>query len=125
MTLIRNEKTVNILSLLASTSTLICCAIPAFFVFLGAGATLASLVTTFPFLISLSSYKTSITITTFLILLIVGYLNYRTYYLPCPTDPVLRQACAISRRKSRLLYYFSVTIFLFSTTFTYVIPRIF
>ena len=81
MTLIRNEKTVNILSLLASTSTLICCAIPAFFVFLGAGATLASLVTTFPFLISLSSYKTSITITTFLILLIVGYLNYRTYYL--------------------------------------------
>ena len=124
MTLIRNDKTANILSLLASTSTLICCAIPALFVLLGAGATLASLVTTFPFLISLSVYKSSITITTFAILLIVGYFNYRTYYLPCPTDPVLGQACTTSRRKSRLIYCFSVIIFLFSTFFTYVAPRI-
>ena len=125
MRLIRKDKSVNILSLLASTSTLLCCALPAFFIFLGAGATLASLVTAFPFLVSLSKYKIGITITTLLILLIVGYLNYRTYHLPCPSEPALGKACEISRRKSRLIYYFSVTIFLFSTTFTYVIPRIF
>jgi hypothetical protein len=38
----------SLLSLFASSSTLICCAIPALLVSLGAGAALASLVAVFP-----------------------------------------------------------------------------
>ena len=45
------DKSVNFLSLFASSSTLICCALPAMFVALGAGASFAALVTNFPFLI--------------------------------------------------------------------------
>ena len=56
------DKTANFFSLFASTSTLICCALPAIFVAIGAGATFASLVSSFPFLITLSKYKLYITL---------------------------------------------------------------
>ena len=56
-----NEKAANFFALFASSSTLVCCALPAIFVGLGAGASFASLVSTFPFLITLSQYKLYIT----------------------------------------------------------------
>ena len=45
------------LSLFASAGTLVCCALPALFVTLGAGAALAGLVGEFPQLVWLSTYK--------------------------------------------------------------------
>ena len=110
-------------SLFASSSTLICCALPAIFVALGAGASFASLITVFPFLITLSQYKTYITLLAFLLILLAGYINYKTYYMPCPADPELGRACSETRKKSRYLYYASVAIFLFATIFTYIVPR--
>ena len=50
----------GLITLFASSSTLICCALPALFVLLGAGATFASLVNFFPQLIIISQYKISI-----------------------------------------------------------------
>ncbi len=47
----------SILSLFTSFSTLICCALPALLVTLGMGAVLAGLVTSLPFLVTLSNYK--------------------------------------------------------------------
>lgn len=47
----------SILSLFTSFSTLICCALPALLVTLGLGAVLAGLVTSLPFLVTLSTYK--------------------------------------------------------------------
>ena len=47
-----NEKAANFFALFASSSTLVCCALPAIFVALGAGASFASLVSSFPFLIT-------------------------------------------------------------------------
>ena len=118
-----HDKTSNFFSLLASSSTLICCALPAIFVALGAGASFASLITIFPFLITLSQYKTYITLLAFLLILLAGYINYKTYYMPCPADPELGRACSETRKKSRYLYYASVAIFLFATIFTYIVPR--
>ena len=66
------DKTANFFSLFASSSTLVCCAMPALFVALGAGATFASLITIFPFLIVLSQYKIQITIAAFVMLAIAG-----------------------------------------------------
>lgn len=116
------DKSVNFLSLFASSSTLICCALPAMFIALGAGATFASVITSFPFLIVLSQYKISITIFAFIMIIAAGYANYKTYHMPCPADPDLGRECLKTRRRSRVLYYFSTLIFIFATLFTYVVP---
>jgi|TARA_B100001093_G_scaffold429565_1_gene424878 hypothetical protein len=118
-----NDKTSNFLSLFASSSTLVCCALPAIFVALGAGASFASLITAFPFLIVVSQYKTSITLFAVVMIVIAGYVNYKTYYMPCPVDPDLGRACKQTRKKSRYIYYVSVGIFIFASIFTYIVPR--
>jgi len=118
------DKTANFFSLFASSSTLICCALPALFVLLGAGATFASLITTFPFLITLSQYKLEITFFALTMIAIAGYVNYKTYYMPCPADPEIGRQCMRTRKRSRIIYYISVSIFIFATIFTYVVPSI-
>ena len=120
-----NYKTANFFSLFTSSSTLICCALPAVFVLIGAGASFASLLSVFPFLIILSKYKLAITAAAFAVIVLAGYVNYKTYYMPCPVDPEAGRACKQTRKNSRLIYYVSVAIFCFSTIFTYIIPRFF
>ena len=119
-----NDKALNFLTLFASSSTLICCALPALFIVLGAGASFVNLITIFPFLITLSKYKLTISLFAFFSILIGGYINYKTYYLSCPTDPFLGRACMRTRKRSRLIYYISVAIFLFASVFTYIIPEV-
>ncbi|MDA9904821.1 hypothetical protein N9D00_04875 [Hyphomicrobiales bacterium] len=119
-----NDKAANFLSLFASSSTLICCALPSLFIVLGAGASFANLIIIFPFLITLSKYKLTISLLAFSSILIGGYINYKTYYLSCPADPVLGRACMRTRKRSRLIYYISVSIFLFASILTYIIPGV-
>ena len=113
---------IAIISLFASSSTLICCALPALFVFIGAGATFASLVNIFPQLIIISHYKIQISIGTLIILLIAGILIKKSDSLPCPIDPKLRNICLKTRKKSKAMYYISVIIFLSASFFTYLLP---
>tara|TARA_B100001741_G_C16305701_1_gene483414 strand:+ start:50 stop:460 length:411 start_codon:yes stop_codon:yes gene_type:complete len=120
----RLNKVTNWLSLFASTSTLICCALPSFFVLLGAGASFVSLLSFFPFLITISEYKIFVSLTAVFFISVAGYINYKTYYLPCPADPVLGEICNKTRRRSRILYYFSVILFLFASFLTYIMPKI-
>lgn len=118
-----NNKAVNFFTLFLASSTLICCALPALFVLIGAGATLASLVTALPLLPLLSQYKIYISLGALVSIIIAGYLNYRTSLLPCPSDLELGKACMRARDRSRHLYFLSLVIFLFATALTYVIPR--
>ena len=119
-----DDKTTNFISLFASSSTLICCALPAIFVVLGAGASFASLITVFPFLITLSQYKLYITLFALIMLVLAGYINYKTFYMPCPADPKLGKLCMKTRKRSRYIYYLSLLLFIFATIFTYIIPRL-
>ena len=119
-----NERAANFFSLFASSSTLICCALPSLFVVLGAGASFASLLTVFPFLIVLSQYKLAISFTAFTTIALAGFAHYKTARLPCPADPELGRACLQSRRRARLVYYVSISIFTFATIFTYLVPRV-
>ena len=116
------DNTANIFSLFASSSTLICCALPSLFVALGAGASFASLITYIPFLITLSHYKVEITLFALVMIVMAGYVNYRTYHMPCPADPELGRLCMQTRRRSRILYYISLVIFIFASIFTYLVP---
>ena len=119
-----NDRAANFFSLFASSSTLICCALPSLFVVLGAGASFASLLTSFPFLIVLSKYKVTISLIALATIALTGIVHYKTARLPCPADPELGRACLRLRKRARALYYVSVGIFVFATSFTYLIPRV-
>ena len=119
-----NNYLVNFISLIVSSSTLICCALPAVLVSLGAGASFASLIATFPFLITLSEFKIHISLFALLMILIAGYSTYRVKRLPCPSDPELGKVCLQTRQRSQYVYYFSLCLFLCASVFTYIIPHI-
>ena len=124
MSQIKESNGLGLLALLASSSTLICCALPAMFVSLGAGATLASIVNIFPELIIISKYKVYISVFTLLFLVIAGILIKNASLQPCPTDPNLRDICVKTRKKSLVIYIISVFIFTFASIFTYIIPTL-
>ena len=118
----KNNST-NFISLFLSTSTLVCCAMPALFVALGAGASFASLMSFLPFLAILSQYKIAITCFAAVMLIIAGFANFKSQYAPCPTDPQLAKLCMQTRRRSAFIFALSITIFTLSTIFTYIVPR--
>src|SRR3954469_10860195 len=53
----RRSGLLNYLSLFTSLSTLLCCALPSLLVLLGLGATVASVLSSVPWLVSLSRHK--------------------------------------------------------------------
>ncbi len=124
MSQIKESNGLGLLSLLASSSTLICCALPALFVSLGAGATLASIVNVFPELIIISKYKIYISAFALLFLIVAGILIKNASVQPCPTDPNLRDICIKTRKKSKIIYIISVFIFTFASIFTYIVPTL-
>ena len=67
----------SLISLFASSSTLICCAIPALLVSLGAGATLASLVAVFPKIVWISEHKEEIFLLSASLMFVGGLLQWR------------------------------------------------
>ena len=79
-------------SLFASTNTLICCALPIILVSLSLGATVATLTSNLPFLITLSLQKAWVFTGSGMMLLLSGWLIYRPD-LACPTDPELGRVC--------------------------------
>ena len=112
----------SLVSVFTSSGTLICCALPALLVSLGAGATLAGLVSTFPQLIWLSEHKLAVFSLAGLMLAGAGFLQWRARFLPCPADPKLAAACTRTRRVSQWIYGVSVAIYLIGVLFAFVLP---
>ena len=112
----------SLASLFASSSTLVCCALPALLVGLGAGAALSSLVSVFPQIVWLSDHKELLFIVATSLTLGSGVLQWRNRSAPCPSDPALRQACLSTRRTSLRLYGVSVAVLLVGAWFAFVQP---
>lgn len=112
----------SVLSLFASSSTLICCALPALLVALGAGAALSTLVSAVPQLVWVSEHKEVVFVFAGLMLSASGVLQWRNRYAPCPTDPALRNACLRTRAWSLRVYGFSVLLYLVGGWFAFVAP---
>ena len=74
-------------ALLASSATLVCCVLPALLVALGAGATLAGLVTAVPQLVWLSEHKPPVFGIAIAFMTISGAALWYGRSLPCPADP--------------------------------------
>ena len=109
-------------ALLASSGTLVCCALPALLVTLGAGAVLSSLVAAVPQLVWLSEHKALVFGFAALMLGVAGSLQWRQRHAPCPIDATLRDACLRTRRTSRRVYFASVTLFAVGAWFAFVQP---
>ncbi len=114
----------SLVTVFTSSSTLICCALPALLVSVGAGATLAGLVSTFPQLVWLSEHKLGVFGIAGVMLVIAGVLQYRARFLPCPADPQLAAACLRARRLSQVIYGVSVALYVTGFGFAFVLPAL-
>ena len=119
---LKQTKTASLLSLFTSGSTLVCCALPALLVTLGAGATLSSLISFVPQLAWFSEYKAGVFGTATVMLITSGIMQWRARSVPCPLDPVLAFACTRTRKTSLLIYLFSVGMYLLGGFFAFVAP---
>lgn len=122
MTHLKHTKLASMFSLFTSGGTLICCALPALLVGIGAGAAMSSLVTNVPQLVWFSEHKVEVFLFAALMLLLSGGLQWRARRLPCPADPALAAACMATRKVSWHVYLFSVLIFLIGGFFAFVAP---
>jgi hypothetical protein len=109
-------------SLLASGSTLVCCALPALLVTLGAGAALSTLVAAVPQIVWISEHKELVFGTAVVLMAAGGWVQWANRSAPCPIDPKLRDACLRTRRFSARLYLFSLLLLVVGGWFAFVQP---
>ncbi len=114
----------SLVTLFASSSTLICCALPALLVTLGAGATLSTFISIFPKIVWISEHKIEVFTFAGVMLTISGYMQWRGRLAPCPVDPVLRNACIKTRKASLIIYSFSLLLYLTGGWFAFIQPLI-
>ena len=115
---------VAIAVLLANTTTLVCCVLPATLVSLGAGAVLVGLVSAVPQLIWLSEHKSLVFGVAAGLLASGGVAIFWAWRQPCPTDPNLGRKCMRLRRASVWLYGASAGMFMLGALFVLVLPRV-
>jgi hypothetical protein len=109
-------------ALAASSGTLICCALPALLVALGAGAALAGLVSVFPQIVWLSEHKAPVFGVAAVAMALGGWMQWRNRSAPCPTEPALREACLRTRRTSARVYAASLACLALGAWFAFVQP---
>jgi hypothetical protein len=120
--LVSTAKRANVLSLFTSSSTLICCALPATLVAIGSAATLTSLISHFPQLIWLSEHKNLVFGIAAAMLVLAGILQWQARQAPCPIDPTLAKICTATRKQSLWVYIASVLIFMIGAFFAFIAP---
>ncbi len=108
---------VSLLALFTSTGTLLCCAMPVAIATFAGGAAVASLASSFPFLITLSRYKFYIFLVAGILLFISGFLIYR----PRKNDtcPAYEGNCEVAGRFSKFTFWISLFIFSVGFFFAY------
>lgn len=97
------------ITLLTSSGTLICCALPIVLVTLGFGATVAALTQALPFLVFLSVHKAWVFSLSAIMLVVSAGLIYRSKRA-CPTDPQLAVFCDQARGWNVRLFWLSLII---------------
>ncbi|MEO1575617.1 MAG: hypothetical protein AAFU65_11735 [Pseudomonadota bacterium] len=106
-------------ALFLSASTLLCCALPALLVTLGAGAAMASLTANVPGLMWLSAHKNALFLIAGVLLAISLILRFRTRNAPCPVDPAQAAACGRLRRIGGVIQGIAVAAYLTGGFFAY------
>ena len=113
------------LSLFASTSTLLCCALPALLITIGAGAVMAGLTAAVPGIMWLSANKGPLFIASGVLLSASALMQWRARNAPCPADPEQAAACNALRVLSRRILIVSSAVYATGVFFAYLWPAIF
>lgn len=120
----RKSHLLSFLNLFTSLGTIICCALPALLVSIGAGAVLAGLVSSVPQLVALSKYKEIVFLTAGILLIITGYLQWHSRSAPCPSDPEQARTCMQIRKINMYVYTTSVFLYLIGFFFAFIAIKI-
>jgi hypothetical protein len=99
------------LTLFTSTGTLICCALPALLVSIGAGAVMAGLIEAVPQITWIGKHKTAVFAVAGILLVISGAWQWHARSLPCPVDKAQAAACARARQVSWIVWGLSVALY--------------
>jgi hypothetical protein len=105
----RQQTGLTWLALFTTTGTLLCCALPITLVALGMGATMASLVSNLPFLVSLSEHKVWVFAISAILLALSAWIIYQPGR-SCPVDPALAELCNKTGWWNRRIHWFSVIL---------------
>jgi len=116
------EKVFSALSLFSSGGTLICCALPAALVSIGAGASLAGLISIFPQIVWFSEYKAFVFGTAGFLILVSAAFLWSQRHAACPIDQGQAKACKRLRSLSVVSLMVALTFYLTGVTFAFIIP---
>lgn len=119
------SKFISWLSLFASMSTLVCCAIPSLLIVLGMGATLAGFVGAFPQVIWLSQYKSLVFGLSGVLIGLAFWAHHSQRNTPCPVDPELAKSCQKTRVWSFRILLLSASLWLVGAFFAFIAPQLF
>ena len=119
MRLILRETAAPALALFASASTLICCALPALLITVGAGAAMAGLAANAPGLIWLTAHKGWIFAGAGGMLAVAALVKWRTRNAPCPVDPKQARACMTMRRWGTIILIVAFAAYLVGGFFAF------
>lgn len=117
------KRVISFLTLFTSFGTLICCAIPALLVVIGAGAALAGVVSSFPQLIWLSQHKLWIFGSGGILILISIIAHQYSLIQSCPIDEQ-NENCETTKLSSNWLLWISVGLYAIGFIFTFVLPKL-
>ena len=121
-----NKKNIFIfLGFFSSLGTLLCCALPALLVSLGAGAVLAGMIGFAPWLVVFSKYKLITFVTAGLLLLLAFVMQKQSRMRECPVDSEKATVCASSKKISWWVLYCSLVIYITGLFFAYLAPHLF
>lgn len=112
------QKASSFFALFTSTGTLICCALPAAVAAFAGGAAVTSMVSTFPWMVTLSAQKEWIFLGAAVMLAISGVLIYWPKgRIACSVTG--GEGCEVAGRFTKTMFWASVTIFLTGAFFAY------
>lgn len=117
------QKLSSYLALFTSTGTLVCCALPSAIAALAGGAALASFVSTFPWLVTLSQHKEWIFLGAGLMILLSGLLVYRPKgKVACSITG--GEGCEVAGRFTKITFWTSAGIYATGVFFAYALVPI-
>lgn len=119
--MVKRETKLSLITFLFSTSTLLCCTIPALLSFIAGVGAVMSLMSAFPWMAKIGLYSGYIFTIAAIMLLINGYFIYRPNRV-CPTDA--KEYCEPVSKFAKGIFWTSVIIYIIGFTFAFILPYV-
>jgi len=111
---------ISLLTLFLSLGTLICCVLPLILVTLGLGAVIATLISQYPIIATLTQYKIWIFIIAACLLILTAWLLWRPGR-SCPADQSLALFCNKIQVWNKRIFWMALIVWLVGSVVTYII----